>query len=205
MGRKMEPIRSIDQVHDIEVTLSRMDTERGRRMFLLWETGIELGLRIGDLVTLRVGDLRGQKTYTFTPQKTKHTKKNPQPVTITLSPKLKKVIEARTVGMMDQAWLFISRKKTPGGNPKHISRQTALNDIKEIGRICKVGIPIGCHTMRKTFGYQYYKKQRDVAKLQKWFDHSTPEITLIYIGIAEDELREMTDNSPFADLTDVVL
>lgn len=70
MGRKMEPIRNIDQVHDIEVTLSRMDTERGRRMFLLWETGIELGLRIGDLVTLRVGDLRGQKTYTFTPQKT---------------------------------------------------------------------------------------------------------------------------------------
>lgn len=205
MGRKMEPIRRLETVHDIEVTLSRQETPRGMRMFLLWEVGIELGLRIGDMVQLRVGDLRGKMTYTFVPQKTKNTKRNPQPVTITLSPKLRKVIAARCADEGENAWLFPSRKRTPGGNPKHISRQTALNDIKEIARLCRVHMPMGCHTMRKTFGYHYYKRQKDVAKLQKWFDHSDPAVTLIYIGIAEDELREMTDNSPFANMDGIQL
>lgn len=205
MGRRMEPVRKLETVHDMEVTLSRLDTERGRRMFLLWEVGIELGLRIGDMVELKVGDLRGRMSYTFIPQKTRNTKKNPQPVTITLSPKLRKVLAARCEGMDENDWLFPSRMRTRGGNPKHITRQTALNDVKEIGRVCGVRMPMGCHTMRKTFGYHYYKKQKDVAKLQKWFDHSNPSVTLIYIGIAEDELREMTNNSPFESMDGIRL
>lgn len=200
MGKKMEPIRKLETEHDIEVTLSRLDSMRGERMFIMWVVGVNLGLRIGDLVKMKVGDLRGQSTYTFVPEKTKHTKRNPQPVTITIPRIVRTVLAARCQDMADGDWLLPSRKRTPGGNPKHITRQTALNDIKEIGQLCKVKMPMGCHTMRKTFGYHYYKKHKDVAKLQKWFDHSDPSVTLIYIGIAEDELREMTDDNPFDNM-----
>ena len=44
---------------------------------------------------------------------------------------------------------------------------------------------IGTHTMRKTFGYWFYKQTKDVAKLQSLLNHSPPEITLRYIGITE--------------------
>lgn len=50
---------------------------------------------------------------------------------------------------------------------------------------------IGTHSLRKTFGYHHYKKFKDIAMLQKIFNHSSPEITLRYIGIDQD----MIDNS----------
>ena len=52
----------------------------------------------------------------------------------------------------------------------------------------------GTHTMRKTFGYHHYKKFKDVAMLQKIFNHSSPEITLRYIGIEQDEIDESYAN-----------
>lgn len=47
---------------------------------------------------------------------------------------------------------------------------------------------IGTHTMRKTFGYHYYKRIKDIATLQQIFNHSVPSITKRYIGITQDEL-----------------
>ena len=45
----------------------------------------------------------------------------------------------------------------------------------------------GTHSMRKTFGYHHYKKYKDVAMLQKIFNHSSPAVTLTYIGIEQEE------------------
>ena len=42
--------------------------------------------------------------------------------------------------------------------------------------------------MRKTFGYHHYKKFKDIALLQEIFNHSSPSITLNYIGINQDEI-----------------
>ena len=49
---------------------------------------------------------------------------------------------------------------------------------------------IGTHTMRKTFGYWFYKQTKDVAKLQSILNHSHPSITLTYIGITEEEIQD---------------
>lgn len=45
---------------------------------------------------------------------------------------------------------------------------------------------IGTHTLRKTFGYHFYMQYKDVAMLQEIFNHSSPDITLKYIGINQD-------------------
>ena len=42
--------------------------------------------------------------------------------------------------------------------------------------------------MRKTFGYHHYKQFKDAVILQKIFSHSTPQITLRYIGIEQDQI-----------------
>ena len=46
----------------------------------------------------------------------------------------------------------------------------------------------GTHTLRKTFGYHFYKQFKDIVMLQKILNHSHPSITLRYIGIDEDEI-----------------
>jgi len=45
---------------------------------------------------------------------------------------------------------------------------------------------IGTHTLRKTFGYHFYQKYKDIALLQELFNHSAPSVTLRYIGINQD-------------------
>jgi len=44
--------------------------------------------------------------------------------------------------------------------------------------------------MRKTFGYALYAAGTDITRIQFMLNHSSPEVTLAYIGITKDE----TDN-----------
>ena len=47
---------------------------------------------------------------------------------------------------------------------------------------------VGTHTLRKTFGYHFYKKFKDIALLQKIFNHTSPAVTLRCIGIEEEQV-----------------
>ena len=70
---------------------------------------------------------------------------------------------------------------------KPITTTQAYRIIVNAGE--KVGLTnIGTHTMRKTFGYHHYKKFKDVALLQNILNHSSPSITLNYIGIKQEEI-----------------
>jgi integrase len=94
------------------------------------------------------------------------------------------------VALMDsESFLIPSRKKTSS-----IRRQQAYRILTAAGK--KVGIngEIGCHTLRKSFGYHFYKNYQDIALLQKIFNHSSPSITLRYIGITQDIMDDAIDD-----------
>ena len=89
--------------------------------------------------------------------------------------------------MNDGDYLFPSRK---GGKP--IGRVQAYKILNAVAT--KVGLgEIGCHTMRKTFGYWFYKQTKDVAQLQEILNHSAPSVTLRYIGINQDVIDRAID------------
>jgi len=48
--------------------------------------------------------------------------------------------------------------------------------------------------LRKTFGYHFYQQTKDVALLQELFNHSSPSVTLRYIGINQDKIDQAYDN-----------
>lgn len=50
------------------------------------------------------------------------------------------------------------------------------------------GMILETHTLRKTFGYHYYKKPHDIVTLMLIFNHSSQAITKRYIGITEDKI-----------------
>ena len=58
-----------------------------------------------------------------------------------------------------------------GKSRKPISREMAWIILNKAAR--ELGIKeIGTHTLRKTFGYHFYQKTKDVALLQYLFNHS---------------------------------
>lgn len=46
---------------------------------------------------------------------------------------------------------------------------------------------IGTHSLRKTWAYHSYKAGTDIVIIQDMLNHSSPAITLRYIGITQDE------------------
>ena len=70
-----------------------------------------------------------------------------------------------------------------------ISRERAYVILKELGELFDV-LCLGTHSMRKTWGYHYYKQTKGIALLQKIFNHSSPAVTLHYIGIDQDRMNK---------------
>ncbi|MCU5397703.1 tyrosine-type recombinase/integrase [Bacillus toyonensis] len=88
---------------------------------------------------------------------------------------------------LDNTWLFPSRK-----GDKPISKIQAYRQLQKTGDFAGVE-SLGTHTMRKTFGYWFYKQTKDIAMLQEILNHSTPQITLRYIGINKEEKDNVLD------------
>lgn len=60
---------------------------------------------------------------------------------------------------------------------------------------------ISSHTFRKTFGRYVYDKmnrtEEAIILLQRIFRHSSPQTTMIYIGLRDDEVNKIFDTIDF--------
>lgn len=175
----VQPLRTIQEIEDMKYFLTRYCSARDCFMFVF---GINTGLRVSDILPLKVKDVRGKKHVMIVERKTDKTK------TFTIPRSLREEIEEYTRGMDPNDYLFPSRKK--GG---HISTTQAYRALVKAGKMMDRD-DIGTHTMRKTFGYMYYKRTKDVAKLQEIFNHSSTKITKRYIGINQDEIDESLED-----------
>ncbi|QQK74203.1 tyrosine-type recombinase/integrase [Salicibibacter cibarius] len=177
----VDPIKNTAHINRIKNAL------HGRNK-LLWIVGINSGLRISDILALKVGDLRGQDNITITEGKTKKRKRFP------LNAAIKKAVkECVPAEVSADEYVFKSRK----GVNKPIGRvqaYTVLNDaVERAGLTDKVG-KIGTHTMRKTFGAKAYENGTDLAMLMRIFNHSSQNETLKYIGIQQRDIDEVYAN-----------
>jgi integrase len=177
--KNVQPLRTAQEIEDMRWALSRYTSARDLFMFNL---GINTGLRVSDIVPLKVKDIKEKTHLVITEQKTGKTKRFMIPRTT------REAIEEYIRGMAEEDYLFASRK---GNN--HISTTQAYRALQKaadaLGRD-----DIGTHTMRKTFGYHHYKRNKDVATLQILFNHSAPSITLKYIGITDDEIDKSLED-----------
>ena len=180
----VEPIRSKEKIEEMKIELKKS----GTRDYLLFLVGINTGLRASDLVKLQVKDILNQdrtprKHINITEKKTKKLKKFP--INGDILPELLEY--CRGLDLND--YLFSSRK----GDNKPITTTQCYRIIREAGE--RIGLTnLGSHTCRKTFGYHFYRKTKDVALLQTLFNHSAPSITLRYIGISQDNIDEAYNN-----------
>lgn len=162
----------------------------GVSWYLLLVLGFNTGLRIGDICNLRVKDVRGRERVNIEAQKTDKMSD------IKLQAAAQKVFAAALKGKGEDEYVLASRQKgRRDGKEKPISRQRCYSIIKEIARQAGFEEHVGCHTMRKTFAWNYYKaSDGDLAKLQKILDHSSQEATIHYLGLDRKALDEVIDS-----------
>lgn len=189
----VEPIRDPALLERIQKSLYEKTDKHWKRIYLLFMVGIFTGLRISDILSLRVmhvnkGDvirLREQKTGKITRVK--------------INKVLRRVFDEELDEMQPEEFLFTDCRPR-GRKDQPISTRTAENDMKLIQEEFGIEFPFSCHSLRKTFGYWHYKTHGNLEALRIQFNHSSPEVTRRYIGIDSEERERMIEDLDFGFL-----
>lgn len=86
--------------------------------------------------------------------------------------------------------LFKSQKARRTDGQLRITQQHAWRILSGAAQACGLNYKIGTHSLRKTFGYQLYRNGINIELIQRLLNHSSPSITLAYIGITQDDMDE---------------
>lgn len=178
----VEPIRDRRKIETIKGLLKATN----KRDYLLFVMGINTGLRISDLLKLKVEDVsNGRGIFDGVYIREEKTGKMKRfGLNIVCQEALIEYLSE--TGLPLDQYLFKSKR---GEHP--IDRIQAYRVINKAARQVGLDYHIGTHTLRKTFGYHARKQGVPIELLQKVFNHATPLITLRYLGITQDEIDDV--------------
>lgn len=184
-----------DRINNAPDEDKRWIASRNKMLFII---GINLSLRISDLITLRWNfflkdDMTFKDSYKIQPKKTRKTGKF---VVLYFNEAIKKsimeYIEQYPIKDMNE-FVFKSREGTGAITEKSVWRII-------VDTASKAGIErnVGTHSLRQSFGYHVWHnaedKEKAIVMLMTIFNHSSIAITKQYIGIMDEEIKDVFDN-----------
>ena len=173
----VQPIRNTKTIREIINHLKKADDKRNLLLFVM---GVYTGLRISDMLKLRIGDVKNKKNIKIKEKKTNNIR------IIQLHSELYKELYEYTYEKDPDDYLFKSRQ----GYNNAISRTQAYRILKNIEEKFRLD-NLGTHSLRKTFGYQMYNaSKKDIVKVQKALGHTNINVTLRYIGIEQESIND---------------
>lgn len=171
----VEPIRDSTTVQDIADYLKEVSP----KYHIMYMIGIYSGLRISDILKLKVRDVRGKDKIKVREKKTGKEKLFP------VNRELAAALDTYCEDKKDYDYLVPSARAVN----KAVSREYAYRVIHEAGE--RFGLDnLGTHTMRKTFGYHFYLQTKDIVLLMRIFNHNDQSKTLRYIGIEQTTIDQ---------------
>lgn len=129
---------------------------------------LQTGLRVGDVVSLKTRDLKGQ--FWVTEAKTKKRRR------VNLPRELLGQIRAQA----GEVWAFPGRR--PG---RHRTRQAVWADVKRAARAFRIRQNVAPHSFRKVYAVELLRRCGDVKRVQRALNHSDCATTMVYVMAAE--------------------
>lgn len=190
MGQKMinvKPIKNKETLIQFGEELQK--GKYGKRDYLIMAIGIKIGLRISDILNLKVSDVKNKTQTEIIEIKTGKKR------TLHLKSLTSNIIDyLNTEHSAESEWLFPS----PTDSSRHLASHQYYKILQKIAD--NLGLDyIGTHTLRKTFSYFFLKKNKgDIVTLMKILNHSSQAVTLRYAGIEEEDIKaKLEDFDPF--------
>ncbi|MGV1197799.1 tyrosine-type recombinase/integrase [Enterococcus casseliflavus] len=190
MGQKMinvKPIKNKETLIQFGEELQK--GKHGKRDYLIMAIGVKIGLRISDILNLKVSDVKNKTQTEIIEIKTGKKR------TLHLKSLTSNIIDyLNTEHSAESEWLFPS----PTDSSRHLASHQYYKILQKIAD--NLGLDyIGTHTLRKTFSYFFLKKNKgDIVTLMKILNHSSQAVTLRYAGIEEEDIKaKLEDFDPF--------
>ena len=190
---EVNPIKNLKDIEKIKRYLLKMDNKRNYCLFVV---GINVGLRISDLLSLKLDDVFNFKEWTAKDEFVIKEQKTDKLRKVKLNSSAKDAIELYINSLnvfSEKDFLFPSQKK--GYNLKYQSVNQMINVwMKD----CRIKGNYASHSLRKTFAYHLYMNNADnpmiLPYLMKILNHSSQSITLRYIGIEKETINNLYDD-----------
>lgn len=186
---EVEPIKSIKDIAKVKQYLLGKDNKRD---YMLFTVGINVGLRAGDLLRLKIKDI--MLDGTIVDKVVIYEEKTDKKREFALNESAKGAIRLYldTLQEIDyESYLFKSRKGDGA-----LTVESAHKIIKTTLRELNIKGNYGTHSLRKTFAYHIYMNNirtnpTIINTLQKMLNHSSASVTLRYIGITKEVISDV--------------
>lgn len=186
---KVDPIKHKETVREFLEYLNKQNP----RNKVLAAIGFYSGLRISDILKLRVKDIHNKTYISIKQQKTKNY------VNIPINKELRRIVNEYCEGKDPNEYLIKSRQKNKHGYYGPITYQQAYKIIKEAGEYCCRYENIATHTLRKTFGYNLYSVRKDIGEVMIALGQKDQGSTLRYIGVTQIAVEKSIKNLSYFD------
>lgn len=177
----MAEVQAVKDSDTIRLIGHLLNRRHSQQMADIWNIGINLALRISDLLAIRFKDINDGRLLL-------REQKTGKQASIPLNQKASQIIARIQNEHPEHIYLFQSYRSRQSTNkaPSPLSRRAVGRAFEEIGE--EIGFSLGTHSMRKTRGYHLYQSTKDIARVMKMLRHSSEGVTLRYIGITQDEV-----------------
>lgn len=184
----MQPIRD---KQDIE-KLKRYFLQKGEiRNYALIVFGMNVPIRISDILGLRWRDVFNFESRSFKKHiivvEAKTGKKNCLTLNKCVIEALGKFKDAEVCKENDYIFRATMHSTTP------LNRVSVYTIIKKAANELELD-NIGCHSLRKTFGYHAWKQGVHLALIMSIYNHSSIQVTKRYLGIEQDDKDEVLNS-----------
>lgn len=151
------------------------------RNYMLILVGVNTALRFSDLRRLTVDKVK----FNYISQRDKKTnKENKFSLNKEIYEEVLSYIKRNNLQEGDFLFQSSERYNQP------LTRQQGYNIIQQVKNGIGIHYQVGTHTLRKTFGFWFYRQFKDIVSLQSILNHTSPQQTLIYIGMQKVEVDE---------------
>lgn len=181
--KSVAAVKTTDQIS----TVSHMLEKHGGGTYRdIWQLGLNLALRISDLLNLTYDDFAGGETITVIEKKTGKSR------TIKLNEKAQTIINQRQALNPNDKYVFQSVGNRAKRLQKPLSREAVARKFAEVGDI--IGVHLGTHSMRKTRGYAMWDAGVPLEVIARVLNHSSPAVTMRYIGLEQADINKTYDD-----------
>jgi integrase len=177
----MAEVHAVKSKDTISLISHLLEMRFSKQMSIVWQLGINLGLRISDLLSVKFTDIKDDRLLLIESK----TKKQ---ASIMLNDKVLSLINHLKEQHPNHEYIFQSYRSRTTKNkpPRPLSRRAVGNAFEQVGQ--EVKMALGTHSMRKTRGYHLYQDTKDIGRVMKMLRHSSAEQTLKYIGITQEDI-----------------
>lgn len=177
-----QPIRNEENIKQLKDYFLKRGEMRNYALFIV---GLNLPLRISDILSLKWGQVYNFEKKYFKKYLEIHEKKTGKQNILAINNSTRDVLQILLEDqdeVNESNYIFTTYKYQ-----KHpISRVTAYIIIHNAAE--SIGLEnIGCHSLRKTFGYHAWKKGVHLALIMSIYNHSSIAVTKRYLGIEQED------------------